>query len=141
MADDRAALLFDADCGFCRWATSRLLRWDRSRRLRPVPLQSAEADLLLAAVPADLRAASWHLVRDGRVRSAGRAVSPLLRMLPGGRAIALIAEAFPGATDTSYEWVARHRGLLGRIVGQKACSVMPSAARSDRQGNGKGPGK
>src|SRR3954453_38117 len=127
MADDRAALLFDADCGFCRWATARLLRWDRSRRLRPVPLQSAEAEVLLTAVPVDLRAASWHLVSDGRVRSAGRAVSPLLGMLPGGRAIAVVAEAFPAATDASYEWVARHRGLLGRIVGQKACSVMPSA--------------
>jgi predicted DCC family thiol-disulfide oxidoreductase YuxK len=122
MVDDRAALLFDADCGFCRWATAR--------RLRPVPLQSAEAEVLLAAVPADLRAASWHLVRDGRVRSAGRAVSPLLRMLPGGRAIAVVTESFPAATDASYEWVARHRGLLGRIVGQKACSVMPSAPRS-----------
>ncbi|MFL5738143.1 MAG: thiol-disulfide oxidoreductase DCC family protein [Actinomycetota bacterium] len=130
MADDRAALLFDADCGFCRWATARLLRWDRSRRLRPVPLQSAEADLLLATVPKELRGSSWHLVRDGRVRSAGRAVSPLLRMLPGGRVLAAVAEAFPGGTDASYAWVARHRGLLGRIVGQKACSVMPSAPRS-----------
>jgi predicted DCC family thiol-disulfide oxidoreductase YuxK len=128
MVDDRAVLLFDADCGFCRWATAKLLRWDRAGRLRPVALHSAEAGTLLASIPAELRGASWHLVAHGRVRSAGRAVAPLLRILPGGRPLATLADRSPGATDAAYRWVARHRGRLGRIVGEKACSVMPSSA-------------
>src|SRR3954454_23055030 len=130
MVDDRAALLFDADCGFCRWATARLLRWDRAGSLRPVALQSAEGEAPLASGPEELRASSWHLVTDGRVRSAGRAVSPLLRLLPHGRPLAALAETSPAATDAAYRWVARHRRLLGRIVGQKACSVMPSERTS-----------
>jgi predicted DCC family thiol-disulfide oxidoreductase YuxK len=130
MVDDRAGLLFDADCGFCRWATAKLLRWDRAGRLRPVPLQSGEAETLLASVPADLRPLSWHLVVDGRVRSGGRAVAPLLRMLPRGRLLAAVADLTPGGTDATYRWVARHRRRLGRIVGEKACSVMPSNPRA-----------
>jgi len=127
MVDDRAVLLFDADCGFCRWATAKLLRWDRAGRLWPVALQSAEAETLLASIPTELRPASWHLVTHGRVRSAGRAVAPLLRILPGGRPLATLADLSPRATDAAYLWVARHRGRLGRIVGERACSVMPSS--------------
>ena len=126
MTAERAALLFDADCGFCRWATDRILWWDRDGRIRPVALQSAEADRLLAAVPEEGRMASWHLVTpDGRVRSAGRAVAPLLRLLPGGLPLAVVAVAFPRATDAAYVWVARHRGMLGSIAGEHACSVLP----------------
>ena len=130
MVDDRAVLLFDADCGFCRWATAKLLRWDRAGRLRPVALQSTEAETLLTSIPAEFRPASWHLVTRGRVRSGGRAVAPLLRILPGGRPLATLADVSPRATDATYRWVARHRGRLGRIVGEKACSVMPSSPKA-----------
>ena len=34
-----AILLYDADCGFCRWAIDKLLAWDRAGRLRPAALQ------------------------------------------------------------------------------------------------------
>jgi predicted DCC family thiol-disulfide oxidoreductase YuxK len=130
MVDDRAVLLFDSDCGFCRWATAKLLRWDRAGRLRPVALQSAEAETLLASIPAELRPASWHLVTHGRVHSGGRAVAPLLRILPGGRPLAALAEVSPRATDAVYRWVVRHRGRLGRIVGEKACSVLSPSPRA-----------
>ncbi len=81
----RSAILYDADCGFCRWALGWVLRWDRGRRLRPVALQDAEADVLLSEVEPELRMASWHLVDDdGTVRSGGDAAAPLLELLPGG---------------------------------------------------------
>ena len=41
-------VLYDADCGFCRWCLAQLLRLDRHGRLRPVALQDPEADLLLS---------------------------------------------------------------------------------------------
>ena len=46
-------MLYDADCGFCKWTLSLLLRWDRAARLAPVALQRPEAaDLLVELTPA-----------------------------------------------------------------------------------------
>jgi predicted DCC family thiol-disulfide oxidoreductase YuxK len=125
----RAVLLYDEDCGFCRWATQRLLAWDRRELLRAVPIQS-DADHLLRDVPTDLRLASWHLVTDDGCRySAGAAVAPLARLLPFGRPLALLAAIFPSATERLYRAVARNRGRLGRLVGAAACAVDPSRGR------------
>ncbi len=116
-----AAILYDPDCGFCRWSLAKLLAWDRRRLLRPVPLGGAEADSLLAGMSEERRMASWHLVgADGEVRSAGAAVGPLMRLLPGGTPIALLADAFPRLTERAYRWVAGHRGALARPIGERA---------------------
>ena len=113
----RTAILYDADCGFCRWSLGVFLRWDRRERLRPVALQDPEADRLLGGMDAETKMASWHLVApDGAVHSAGRAVEPLMRLLPGGRPFAAIAHAMPVLTDRAYGFVARHRAPLGRLV-------------------------
>jgi predicted DCC family thiol-disulfide oxidoreductase YuxK len=124
---DRATLLYDDDCGFCRWTAAKVLRWDRGVRVRALALQHPEADALLGAMQPAQKMASWHLVTlDGAVRSGAEAVAPLARMLRGGRPIAFLAETFPGLTRLAYRWVSRHRGTLGRLIGQKACSVDPS---------------
>jgi predicted DCC family thiol-disulfide oxidoreductase YuxK len=120
-----ATLLYDADCGFCRWSAAWILRWDRRRRLRAVALQDPEADRLLSGMAPERRAASWHLVAGERVVSAGAAVAHLARLLPGGVAIAALAEAMPGPTDRAYRWVAAHRDGLGRALGRRACAVAP----------------
>jgi predicted DCC family thiol-disulfide oxidoreductase YuxK len=113
----RWALLYDADCGFCRWSLQRVLSWDRDGALRPVALGTAEADKLLSDMAPEQRAASWHLVApDGRRWSAGAAAAPLLRRLPGGRVPARLLAASPRATDRVYRWVADHRSQLGRLV-------------------------
>jgi len=124
---DRAVVLFDEDCGFCRWAAGKLLAWDRRRRLRPVALQDPEAEQLLTGLDRDQQMASWHLVApDGRVRSAGRAVAPLLRLLPAGTPLAVVAESFPKTTDRLYDWISRHRERLGSLLGQQRCAVDPA---------------
>jgi predicted DCC family thiol-disulfide oxidoreductase YuxK len=123
-ADGGWVLLYDAGCGFCRWAVCWVLRWDRARRLRACPLQDPEAARWLGPVPEELRMASWHLVDPaGRVTSGGRAVAPLLRLLPWGRWVAVLAEACPWLVDAAYRWVARHRSRLGRLVGAGPCSA------------------
>jgi predicted DCC family thiol-disulfide oxidoreductase YuxK len=110
-------ILYDADCAFCRWSLALILRWDRGRRLRPVALQDPEAERLLEGMSEQERMASWHLIaEDGTVSSAGAAVAPLLRLLPGGRPVAAVALRFPGATDRAYRWVANNRGGLSTIV-------------------------
>lgn len=120
-------LLYDSDCGFCRWAVDKVLAWDRRHRLRPLALQDPEAETLLPGMDEAQKMASWHLVAaDGRVFSAGAAAPPLLRLLPGGRAPAAVLEAFPPLTNRAYGLVARNRDRFGRLVGQSACSVDPS---------------
>jgi len=122
----RTALLYDSDCAFCRWATNKLLTWDRHGRLEPVALQDPRGDELLAGMSEDQKMGSWHLVTaDGRRYSAGAAVPPLMRLLPGGRPIAAMAEAFPRTTERLYRWVSRHRGQMANLLGAKACSVDP----------------
>lgn len=116
-AGTRAALLYDDDCGLCRWGVARILAWDRRRALRPVAIQGAEGAALLAGLDEAARMDSWHLVdRDGRRASAGAALAPTLRLLPGGAPVARVAERFPGAVEGAYRWVVRHRGTLGRAV-------------------------
>jgi predicted DCC family thiol-disulfide oxidoreductase YuxK len=124
---DPAVILYDDDCGFCRWSVAKILAWDRRRRLRPQTLQSDEADRLLGGMDPERKMASWHLVpADGAVYSGGAALPPLMRLLPAGAPLAAIAGAFPRATEAAYRWVTRHRDRLARIVGSRACSVRPA---------------
>ena len=110
-------MLYDADCGFCMWLLSGLLNWDRSEALAPLPLQSPEADLLLADLTPAERMASWHLIDAGGARKSGGAALPaVLRLLPGGRIAAVVFERAPKLTDRGYRWVAEHRSLLSKPV-------------------------
>ncbi|MGI8616729.1 MAG: thiol-disulfide oxidoreductase DCC family protein [Actinomycetota bacterium] len=124
---DRHLVLYDDDCGFCRWSLDRLLRWDRSSRLRAAPIQSEEGTRVLADLSERDRLASWHLITpDGRRYSGGAATAPLARLLPAGAPVAFLADAFPRSTDRFYRWVARHRDTLGRRLGERACAVDPT---------------
>ena len=123
-----AVLLYDSDCGFCRWSVDRVLAWDRRNRLRAVALQDPEADRLLPGIDPETKMGSWHLVLNGRVYSAGAVVPPLLRLLPGGRALAAVSGAFPGTTERTYRWVSRNRDRFGRMAGAR-CEVDPSRRR------------
>ena len=120
MADEHATVLYDRDCGFCRWTLAQLLRWDRERRLRPLPIQSAEGQRLLAAVPEEKRLASWHLVtRDGEVRSAEEGFPGLFGRLPAGAPVARLTGAAPGPFGLGYRLLVRNRTRLGRRIGQE----------------------
>lgn len=118
-------VLYDEDCGFCKWSLNKVLAWDRRRRLQPVAIQSDEGQRLLAAVPEAERLDSAHLVLpSGEVRSAGAAAAPLVRLLPGGRPLALAFRAFPRITERVYRYVANHRTGFARLVGVDAsCQV------------------
>ena len=111
-------ILYDPDCGFCRFCVAVVLRWDRGRRLRPVALRSAEADRLLEGMPEAEQMASWHLAdaSRGAVWSGGAAFSPLFRLLPGGGPLARLTDRFPAAADRAYRCVANHRTAFGRLL-------------------------
>jgi predicted DCC family thiol-disulfide oxidoreductase YuxK len=130
-------VVYDGDCGFCRWSLGWVLRWDRHRCLRPLALGTPEADRLLAGIPPARRAESWHLIDpEGAVRSAGAAAPELLRLLPGGRPLATLLARLPRPTERAYRWVADHRSALGRRIGDgaraRADRLIASRAAGDR---------
>ncbi|MDX6549709.1 MAG: hypothetical protein QOJ31_393 [Gaiellales bacterium] len=119
----RPTVLFDATCGFCQWGVRKILAWDRAGLIRAVPLQDPEADILLTGMDANVRADSWHFIsEDGRIHSAGRAIAPLLSILPYGKAPAALCSSLPVVPDLMYRLVATHRARIGRWVGAPTCS-------------------
>jgi len=120
-AANRAVILYDEDCGFCKWSLDKLLAWDRREALQPAAIQSREGAELLAGMPEAKWLESFHLaLPSGEVLSAGAAAAPLARMLPGGRPLALLFRTFPGVTERAYRYVAAHRDRLARLVGVDA---------------------
>jgi predicted DCC family thiol-disulfide oxidoreductase YuxK len=114
---ERFVLLYDRDCGFCRWSVAKVLAWDRGRKLRPVALQDSEAEVLLSGMANEGKTASWHLVApDGVVRSAGPAAPALLRLLPGGRPLGAALARFPRVTERAYRLVADNRSVAGKLI-------------------------
>jgi predicted DCC family thiol-disulfide oxidoreductase YuxK len=117
IGETQRVVLYDEDCGFCRWSLDKILAWDRAKRLRAAPIQSAEGDRLLSELDPGVRLDSWHLVNgDGRVFSGGAAAAPLARLLPGGRPLAALFTAFPSVTDRAYRYVADHRDRWARLL-------------------------
>lgn len=123
-----AVLLYDADCGFCRWCAAKVLAWDRHRRVRPLALQSPEAERLLGHMTPDERMASMHLVDEqGQVHSGGAAFEPLLRLLPAGAPLGRLAGGAPWAADRLYRLAAGNRDAFGPLVTKGAARRARSA--------------
>jgi predicted DCC family thiol-disulfide oxidoreductase YuxK len=126
-------LIYDSDCGFCRWCLGKVLAWDRRGAVRPLALGAPEADRHLAGMPLDRRISSWHLVDGaGGLHSAGAGFPPLLRQLPGGAPLAALAARFPGVTERAYRFVSGNRTFFGRWVtdGAKRRADVRIAARA-----------
>ena len=114
-------VLYDGDCGFCKWLLAGLLRFDRAERLRPLALQRPEAGALLADLDPAERMASMHLVSPEGARTSGGAALPsLLRLLRGGRLPAVVFGYFPRLTSAGYRWVAAHRVGISRFVPRRS---------------------
>jgi predicted DCC family thiol-disulfide oxidoreductase YuxK len=110
-------VLYDDDCGFCRWTLGLLLLWDRGRRLWPAPIVSPVGERWLAGMPVAERLASWHLVEaGGRVTSGGQGLAVVCRYLPGGAFFARLLDRLPGVVERGYRFVAAHRSSLSRVV-------------------------
>lgn len=110
-------VLYDGECGLCKWLLAGLLRFDRAGRLRPVALQRPEAEALLDDLDPAEWMASMHVVSpEGWRSSGGEALPSLLRLLRGGRLPAAVLERFPRLADAGYRWVAAHRIGISRFV-------------------------
>jgi predicted DCC family thiol-disulfide oxidoreductase YuxK len=114
-------VLYDHDCGFCRWSVGRLLAWDRAGRLRPLAIQSAEGRLLLSELTPEQQLATAHAVdAAGRRTSGGDALAPVAAVLPGGAPLAALARRVPALARAGYRAVAGRRSLFGKLVSDAA---------------------
>ena len=114
-------VLYDHDCGFCRWSVGRLLAWDRAGRLRALTIQSAEGQRLLADLAPEQRLASAHAIdASGRRTSGGDALAPVAAVLPGGAPLAALGRRAPGLARAGYRALAGRRALFGRLVSDAA---------------------
>jgi predicted DCC family thiol-disulfide oxidoreductase YuxK len=128
---ETATVLYDVDCGFCRWTMARVLAWDHRRRLRPVAIQDAEGEALLARLDPVARLESWHVAfPDGRLYSAGPALPQVVGLLPGGRVLAAAMRALLPFTGWAYRLVAGHRAVPGRFVSSAAKRRATEAIRA-----------
>ncbi|MTD46719.1 DUF393 domain-containing protein [Conexibacter sp. W3-3-2] len=128
VSDRALTVLYDADCGFCRWSVAWILRHVPAGSIVPRTIQSPEGQALLEAAgvpPQDrLRAAHAHRAGDPpqALRSGGDVapmVAPLLRGRTG-RAAGLGARALPGPVRRLlYGQVATNRVAIGRLVSQR----------------------
>jgi predicted DCC family thiol-disulfide oxidoreductase YuxK len=104
---DAAWVLYDADCGLCKFVVARVLELDRRRRLRPLALQDARAVALLPGMNEGARLRSFHLVdSSGTVHSAGDGLAELFPLL----------RRSPRLASRLYWLVAGNRDRLGRFI-------------------------
>jgi predicted DCC family thiol-disulfide oxidoreductase YuxK len=114
-------VLFDCECGFCRWSVAKLLAWDRAGRLRPLAIQSEEGQRLLADLTPEERLATAHAVdAAGRRTSGGDALAPIAEVLPGGAPLAALGRRAPALARAGYRAVAGRRSLFGKLIGDAA---------------------
>jgi predicted DCC family thiol-disulfide oxidoreductase YuxK len=133
-------VLYDSDCGLCRVSVALLLRWDTRARLRPVAIQSAEGEHLLAGLEPAARLATAHAVTAaGRLYSGGDAAAPIADVLPGGAPLARVARAAPGVVRAVYRLVAENRSRIGPLI-PDAVRERAGAVIARRAGTGACPG-
>ena len=114
---DPVIVLYDRDCGWCRWSVAKVLALDRRGCLLPEPIQGELGALLLEGMPEAQRLASAHAVTpDGRVFSGGDAAAPIAAVLPAGAAPAALLRTFDAGARAVYRLIAGNRARLGRLV-------------------------
>ncbi len=115
---EKPVMIFDGDCGFCRFWIERWRRWTQAQ-VEFVPYQDASVAERFPEVSVAACEKAVHLVeRDGRVFRGAEAVFQSLAgvfllawLIRIYRAIPLFARL----SETAYRFVASHRQLFSRI--------------------------
>ena len=112
---ERATLIYDGNCGFCRRWAERVQRWDEHGRLTTLPYQTPDLETRFPQISRAECKERIHLVEpDGTVHQGAAAAREVLRRLPGGPLWAL-PFSLPGAgalADHLYVWIAHRWGPL-----------------------------
>ncbi len=83
-----------------------------------MPLQDDAAAPLLAALAEDERLKAWRIaLPDGSLVGYGMGVADVLEAMRSTRAVGRLLRRIPDhVLDTVYGLIARHRGIIGRLV-------------------------
>ena len=116
MSETRPTLVYDGDCGICRYWVDY---WQglTGERVRYRPYQQAAADFPSIA-PHAFAQAIQLIEPDGQVYSGAAATYRVLRYAPGHGAWCWLYAHLPGfsqASERAYTFFARRRGLLHRV--------------------------
>jgi predicted DCC family thiol-disulfide oxidoreductase YuxK len=104
-------LFFDGRCGMCTRARNRLLRLNRTGRLRTEPLQKPGTAELLDVDPEQLMKSAWWLDSSGEVFAGAKAVNAAVSSALGTR-LPLRIYGLPVMSwvqELVYRWIATHR--------------------------------
>lgn len=124
--DPDGLILFDGVCVFCsRWVRF-VIRLDRDRRFRFLPIQSERGRTLAARFGIDPNAPETNaVVWNGRIFFKSDAALTVLSQLPETAALAILKGAPRLLRDPAYDLIARNRY---RIFGRTEQCMVPSAA-------------
>ena len=113
-----ALVLYDGDCGFCRWSVTLALRFDTAARLRPIALQTPGVLEAQGIALADAQKALHVVTPEGQVVRAGWALWAVARELPWWRATRVLwhIPGFAALADWLYYRVANNRDRVGRFL-------------------------
>lgn len=117
MTAERATLIYDGNCGFCRPWVERVRRWDRHGRLATLAYQSPELATRFPQVSRADCVQRIHLVEPtGEVHRGAAAGREVLRRLPAGW-LWTFPFRLPGApalAERLYVWITYRWGPLKR---------------------------
>lgn len=114
MAAVSLSILYDEDCGFCRWSVVVVARLVPDAML--VSIQSPLGAELLADLTPDERLRSAHVIVDGKRESAGAAGAALAEQVSWLRPVGRLARRFPRLADRGYHLVADRRIAISKLV-------------------------
>jgi predicted DCC family thiol-disulfide oxidoreductase YuxK len=116
MSQARPTLVYDGDCGICRYWVDY---WQGLTGERVIYRPYQEAAVDFPAIPLEAFRDAIQLIEpDGKVYSGAAATYRVLRHVPGRGAWWWLYAHVPGfavASERSYVFIARRRGLLNRV--------------------------
>jgi predicted DCC family thiol-disulfide oxidoreductase YuxK len=116
--DGRHWLIWDGECGFCRRAVEWFARRDRRGLFRIVPFQECPTPPMTPRLRKQSQRAIQVITRQGKQRSAGRAVLFALQEIGWHPRLARLAQRPPfiWLVELAYWIVARNRPFFSRLV-------------------------
>lgn len=114
---------FDADCGVCTRLAQLMQRYAREP-LELVPMHTVTPDAVGAAGEERFWASAHYIDVHGRQFHDGASVTRALRLLPGGRLLAVLdLPVVRRLRDAVYYVVARNRHHISRLLGLSECRI------------------
>ncbi|MBI5868603.1 MAG: DUF393 domain-containing protein [candidate division Zixibacteria bacterium] len=110
-------VIWDGDCGLCRRAAGWVARHDRSGSIRLLPYQDLPPNTLSAEMDARCRR-SMHVVDPNGTAIDGAAGIAVIVERLGWERVArfLRIRVVNSVAERCYQWLARHRNRISRIL-------------------------